>query len=568
MSVRAPLSSKRVEFHQKVIELCLPKLKGIERLGHGFTIPVDYYSILYRATEIKELIQNSMSAYQSNLDVLLLDFSSNSQETIRQQLIFNSIAALNGILKVSRCRTFILLMPKVLSSDYEGGDRRGPKDSIEDELMRSLSKQGCMIFVLGENGRKIFDPEGELNAATIEVAYRDLVMGLKGDFVEVIKNSLVRRLGHFEGRHTRKDGARCRRFSFRLENCGDALVQGINSWWDSNHIETQAIIYDTRTNPWYEESILAFAEKRKLECYAIDEILRLQELPRRKYSLLLDIVDSGETLERHVKDLAKRGAELGHHILTAISAGVCREIEIGKVRFIVTSLAQMEQESTKRRYCEQCKLKIPFSSDLREFGDTISSYDFWWMVDKIGWDGEPKEEIPKHGFGYEIIPKFPEMIETYGDWLALKMETRLKAGSTPAKIFLIHPDEAGANALSEKLRIRRGLAVVKIPRLALNAALDAQGDWSAIISQKVDDLWVRHLNEIRDGSGQAEAVILDIFNASGMTFSAMQALLKTYGLKVFCYFPFVDRDPRVDSSKYPVAKHCLYEWYGPRGLTP
>lgn len=406
----------------------------------------------------------------------------------------------------------------------------------------------------------------------VEETYQQLVADLYGNQSRVIRTSLVRRIGHFEGR-PQNNTPQCRRFSFMLEGCHEALLEKIDDWWDDNVQNVVAIVYDTDSNPWYEPTILAFAERRKLRAYSAGPLLSKKrdgadQLVGAKCALFVDVVHTGETLLRRIRELRKRGIAVCSQVLAAISDGELREIEQDGDRFLVTSLAQGVQESIAKSRCVQCKLNIPYASDVEDKPDHhLSSYDFWWMTERVGWEAEPREEVPEHGHSYEIIPRFPEMLERFGDWFAQKMELRLSIGKRPASFFLIHPDEAGSNGLSEKLRLRyqKEIAVVAIPRVAISDAV-ARHDWSEVLRSSDGKMWVKHLEALKRSPDVTDGIILDIFNGSGSTFAALYSLLKTYELTPFCYFPFVDRDLGSNPERYPIPKHCLYEWYGPREL--
>lgn len=440
------------------------------------------------------------------------------------------------------------------------------------KLLEPVALREYSIIVLGSNGRKLISSTSSYDPGAIETRYQELATELNGRPERIIRGGLLRRVGHFQRKKPVLDSRGCRRFSFKLENCDEALLAGISQWWDANAENATAILYDTESNPWYEDTILAFAEIRQLYVCQVADFLKRTNDPShssrsRCYALLVDVVDTADTLLRHIRSLNRRGIPLCTHILAAISDGYKREIEGYGKKFTVTSLAEMKQVSMPQGQCDLCKLKIPHDSDLDEKPDQISSYDFWWMAEHAGWEPEPHEEVPTHGLRYDLIPKFPKILEEFGDWLALKIERRLSMGSRPVNFFLLHPDEASSNALSEKLRLRyrKEIVAVAVPRQAISQAL-SERSWENVLKGYAGDTWVKHLETLKHTSGLTDAIILDMFNASGRKFGALYLLLNMYELKPFCYFSFVDRDLSTDEQRYPIQKLCPYEWYGPREI--
>jgi adenine/guanine phosphoribosyltransferase-like PRPP-binding protein len=526
---------------------------------------MSFDSILYRPSDIRDQIEASSSRYTNGIDIILLDFSANPPERIREHVMLHSVTAIGNIASRSLCSKFIILLPKLID---QTDDLILPAAA---QLIQSMKVSEYSVILLGGNAKKVVQASPVYDPGQIETDYQELVSKLYGQHTEVIEANLLRRLGHFEGKRTREEGPRCRRYSFTLENCHKALLEAIEAWWCTNAQDASTIIYDTECNPWLEETVLTFAEVKKLGVSPMSAIFSPKTLSRLagvKCALFVDVVDTGETLSRHIRALRKQKIQLCDHALAVIAAIEQRDFKQKGERFVVTSLVQVEQQSIKKGRCEQCRLNIPFSLDVKETPTPISSYDFWWMVEDAGWEPEPSQEVPQHGRSYEIVPRFPKLLEKYGDWLAQKMQLRLESGKPPSTFFFIHPDEASSNALSERLRGRyqNEVAIVRIPRHTISEVVANGGEWPKVLEESKEEMWFKHLEIIQRSGTVKEGIIIDIFNASGRTFSALHSLLKAYDFKTFCYFPFVDRDPRPNPKRYMVAKYCLYEWYGPREL--
>jgi adenine/guanine phosphoribosyltransferase-like PRPP-binding protein len=277
--------------------------------------------------------------------------------------------------------------------------------------------------------------------------------------------------------------------------------------------------------------------------------------------LVVDVVETGETLRKHLEALNGAGIEVHKTVLAAISKGGSNQTQVGTYNvssFLSTSgIAPTD-------ICPQCELGLPFTSDAAEGITRIRAYDMWYMANEVWWQHEP--DVPDNvGEAYEFIPDYPVMLSKFGDWIAYKMEILLRAINHPQNMFVIHPDESGAISVSSRLRLRfdNQLIVVKVPRDAIKAAQSVGNAWDQILPHYSGDEWLALLNSL----SQATALITDVFNGSGSTFFSIFSLLEQLDIKVFCYFPFVDRDcDPANSKKYPIQKYSLYEWYGPRQL--
>jgi adenine/guanine phosphoribosyltransferase-like PRPP-binding protein len=277
--------------------------------------------------------------------------------------------------------------------------------------------------------------------------------------------------------------------------------------------------------------------------------------------IILDVVETGGTLLEYVEKLNEVGITPHGDVLSAISKAGYKETRVGDFR--VSSFAVREPQ-TPSEPCLQCELRLPFTSDDEESFNHLRAFDMWFMAEQVGWEAET--DIPDNiGHGYDVVPKFTEMLNEYGDWIAYKMEKFYNQRNRPENIFVIHPDELGARAVSDKLRIRfnNQLSIVKVPRKAIKLAQSLNNSWEKAFLKIGKEEWVKQLESL----SQASAIITDIFNASGSTYQALFQLLRYFNISVFCYFPFVDRDFGPGSAeKYGVFKLSLYQWYGPRQM--
>jgi hypothetical protein len=262
-----------------------------------------------------------------------------------------------------------------------------------------------------------------------------------------------------------------------------------------------------------------------------------------------------------VRTLQEIGVSIGPNILAAITHERESTILLDRQTFSVFSLVQVKREDDVAAECLKCSLQLPRTQDSHENQGKISSHDFWFMVEKSGWEPEPDKEVPAAGYAYSLIPKFSSMIERYGDWLTYKMALLLRERKT-GPFFVVHPHEPAANKINERLvwRFERKFYSVKVPKEHINAAQKANNSWESVLREHSTEEWIEQLKSLK----QREAVILDVFNASGSTFRSLAALLASFDIPLLCYLPLVDR--HLKTYDYGVPVFSLYDWYGPRRL--
>jgi adenine/guanine phosphoribosyltransferase-like PRPP-binding protein len=418
--------------------------------------------------------------------------------------------------------------------------------------------------IISNAGDSILIPKKGWKLSSIERRYSVLIRALEEEASKSFKSKIVRRLGHF--RRAKNSGG-CRLYSYTTDNCVDELKELIREWWSAKRIKSTAIIYDSVNNPSLTEAIQSFSVSKKLFAERLDDVVSHPHLAAEASShdpclLVLDVIETGDTFLGHVEALKALDIKVDKEVLAAIAKGGNKQATIGG--FSVTAFALKPREPGGLE-CAQCRLGLPLTSDDRENFWKLRSYDIWEMASKVGW--EPEQDIPNVGDGYEIVPKFEEMLLEYGDWIAYKMEKLYTDFKHTDNFFVIHPEEGGANKVSEKLQLRfkNKLSVIKVPRPAIEMAQVANNAWQTVIDEWEEErIWIDQLNSL----GEASAIITDIFNASGSTFGSLLALLKHFEISAFCYFPVVDRDcgPDLGGKYQNILRYSLYDWYGPRVL--
>ena len=551
-----PIGDDRITFHEKAVRLVYGSKKDWLRLGLSQTSPFDFEQIASNTAYISELVdsaRNTVLGAAKKFDVLLLDFSNNEFDLLREPILMQLADVFYRLCSEKICNSFLLLLPELPAPETASIQHFSRVDKLPKKYRLS---------VISNDGSHILVPEKGWKVSSLEIRYQKLTRRLEQpDASQLFEKKIVRRLGHFK---RAKHGGGCRLYSYATDNCTDELEELIKTWWSNCRIKPKAIVYDSRNNPSLAQAIKAFAASKKLFFQRVDDVVSMPEIAKDTSSrnpclLIVDVIETGGTLLRHADHLKAVGVDISRDVLAAISKGPTKQVKIGQ--FNVTSFASKTGEP-ETADCVQCRLGLPLTSDDEESFLKLRSFDIWEMASAVGWEAET--DVPDHRNGYEVVPRFPEMLKRYGDWIAYKMEHLYKSFPHPDNVFVIHPEEDGAIAVSENLQIRfrNKLTVIKVPRPAMKLARD-EGSWKKAIEKwDGDDGWLKQLESL----GDASAIITDIFNASGTTFRSILDLLTHFDLRVLCYFPVVDRDCIENSEKYSILRYSLYDWYGSRPL--
>jgi hypothetical protein len=547
------LEFDRISFHRKLLQILFPRKKNLTRLGLNRTSPFDFTRMRLDAAYVSNLINDALleSLASKSLDVLLIDFSNNSFGLLRDPILIQLSDVLGQLSGKGICSTFVLLLPDI-----------PPPESASRQHFQALSEghPSSKLIAIANDGDSIWLPRhGKISS--LKGRYVKHLQSLEVELTERFRRKIVRRLGHFpRARHSRG----CRLYSYLADNCEKELLELLKNWWTRTKRKPNAFVYDSLSNPSLNAAIKALSTSKKVPFYRVTDLFDIRDeaakaREHKSITLVVDVVETGETVVQQLTKLREMGINVGNEVLAAISKGSNRQ-KLGELK--ITSFASFPAEPDSDE-CIQCELGLSQTSDVTEYFDTLRAFDFWYMAHEVGWECEP--DIPENiGEGYKMIPRFREMLMAHGDWIAYKMERLYKTLPYPEDIFVIHPQEDGADEVSKNLRLRfdEHLSVVQIPRTAIKVAQAHSNAWDQILPKlKGSEEWVSQLQSL----SSARALITDIFNASGSTFRCLSALLRHFQIPIFCYFPFVDRDfGKENESKYEAKKYSLYRWYGPR----
>jgi len=561
------IRASQQEFHEKVAKMLFPETTSIVRLGMQRHSPIDHRNYVHNPGCIKDIIEKALSSIPDSPDLCIVDFTSNPFVYVRDPLLISLAESIIEACKSGSCNTFVILLPKL----------PGPHSASSKQfqhIKEELKATNYTVMLIPNSGNMTLISSEIVKMPEIQNEYSSSFKGLYGEPAKRLDNKCIRRLGHFRSRDT-SYGSNCRHFSYYLDTCEAELRALFSDWWREFGGGHKAILFDLKNNPYFRNIVKAFGSEHAMITERIVDVLENKDLRKAVMQvgpcvLVLDVVDTGGTMLGHVGNLQKVGVQVSSNILTAINKGSLRRTFDQKLHVHGFLSRPSESENLP---CIQCKLKLRITPEAHEPSRKIRSYDMLHIAVESGFEPEPQEEVPANiGKEYPIIPNFTKALEQFGDWVAFKIFHSFLSGSVPDDWFIIHPEEAGSTAISDRLQTfyENDLYIVKVPRGAIMQAQSLDNSWAEVItayeqrtSHEKD--WVDQLRSVK-GKGAA-GVILDIFNGSGSTCKSIESLLNYFNVDPFCYFCFVDFDPAfIHTRKSSISKFSLYDWYNPRVL--
>ncbi len=560
----SPVKSEEIALHDQVAKYLMGH-SGIIKNDTQYTIPINYNEAVHEVSVLGSKVLSQLRKFNRSIPlydrVAVVDFTSNPFFILREPLL---LALANGMLesiKDSTCQNFILVTPKM----------PGDEGAFVEKLGHMTQLAGAMkysIYLVSANGGVKHFSHNQEPVLSKEDALIELFQEVQGDPLQKLEAKCVRRLGHF--RKTSVQGnVKCRQFSYIMHDCNEELLHLLEQWWSELPDSIGAIVYDLGNNHEFKEAVLTHASKKEILAERIDDVLKNEDLAHsmvgdKRVVLIVDVVDSGETLQYYLSKLKVAGLKIHDKALTAINKGGHKTTLLAG-QISVDGLVARDSDVVMD-WCPQCGLDLVPTSEIAEDFLMLRTYDFFFMLEKVGWEAEPVTEIPQNGGeGYERVPNFTKMLEEFGDWIAFKLYNAISTRNVPDNWFVLQPEEAASSALSVRLNecMPEELTVVRVPRSVIDEAQLTGNVWSDLLVKHQSSEWA---NQLRSMSN-AGALVLDIFNGSDSTCRSLKALLIQVELWFFSYACLVDFNPSIERQhgSEPVSNRIsLHDWHCPR----
>ncbi len=536
------------------------------RVGIKEISTIDHRDYVHNSSVIKSVIIEALKSVVTdgvNVDSFIVDFTDNPFVMLREPLLLGLIGTIAESSDADLCSRFCVLIPE-LPGIFSASIQR----------LANLSSQpggsNCDVWIISNSGRSYRYSDSRLKTDEYFGKYAEIISAFRDQPLDKLKKKCIRRLGHFRSFDSNDPStARCRKYSYYLHACDRELRRLISDWWTLNALNSGAILYDAAASTELKNAIRAFSESKSIIAERITDAVtnvQLQKDIRKsgECTLILDVVDTGMTLDKHIQSLKALGIIISPKILVAISKNGARDF---KYEHFDVHAFLSRRSGSEPFPCEQDKLELAPTPESYEPFEKIRTYDMLSMIEASGWEAEPTEEVPDNvGKGYPIVPKFSKLLSEFGDWIAFKAHIMLKRIHPLDSFdwFIVHVDDADSAAFADLLQnlLDYKVKVVKIPRDIIKKAQDRGNEWEEVLKGVGKEDWVGRF----EATTGIKALILDIFNGSGNTMQSLAKLLEHLRIEPFAYISLVDFDPENKKPQIEFPRYSLYDWYNPRQL--
>jgi hypothetical protein len=519
------------------------------------SIPIDNALIEKTSVAVFQKVQAALDASRSQRAAyVIIDIITGGSSFERGGVLVHIAHAIHLFLDQSRSGARVIVLQSTLPP--EG-------DLFRVVLNRWLESGRVILF--GDDGLSAGLRLDELVDAN---AYRSQRLRTRADFKSRLASRLIRRLGHYSFRRS-EDRRECRRFFYDARFAVREVASLIRDVVKVNPQtgEMITLLHEPHASTWLLDALIIISEETPVRVLDVDEFLKqgTNSGELNDIVLVLAAVYSGQTassLLRRLRDVYPEKKVRTISVLMQQGPGRGNgtyKLDVDGKMHIIEYLIEVPQEAVAESGCEMCALGLPLTraSDI-DTTAMLSTYDIWDLVRASGWKDE--EDPPEHRPRLGKVPRFPELIEQNGPWLAHKFYLVLKGSDgtyLDEDYIIVCPNQVGAIALADSLSSIFGFSVIKIPNDVRRAFSGKSKRLARLLRdwREHEPDWFLQLKSISSG----RIIILDEYNASGGTRSTMQKLVQTFGHKPYGYFSLVDWNP-ASSAGLGVLTWTLYDF--------
>jgi adenine/guanine phosphoribosyltransferase-like PRPP-binding protein len=401
-----------------------------------------------------------------------------------------------------------------------------------------------------------FNQHGEHDSRSIEIL--DLEFSkrnrLRRDPTRVIKDKMIRHVGHFE----KSSGARvyCSSHFYDGRYCEKELSDIIFIRFCDIVTADSVLGYHSKHSPWLIRSIESLDSKLKCNIVNLCE----EPLPENmsKFFIVVDFLDSGSTLLSYIEDCGRNPD--GILAILATQDENCKNNtkllrRKGHKNIEVEYLIEAAYSKSLPSHCLAHKLGIPYDTlDNFHVKGKLRSLDFWYMAKEAGVLNE-EDNPPDWRRPLTKTIDTKNMVEIYGSYLAYRILQLYNFNKISPDTTIVCPDDEYASSkFADKLLSLVSPNIIKIPKSYIKQAeIDIENlDFDDNIPAWVNDLQKKSVKI---------CLVIDDISVSGSTLIGMRNILIKFEKEILGFIPIINFDPNLN-IKLKELLLPLYEWNG------
>lgn len=520
------ITSNIIDFYKKVVKDVYRVTENIflDKRQYLF-IPVNNAEMDSKPNKISVEIENY---YLRNTvpDLILIDMSK-PYNVVRGQ-IFNLVTAIDFLVKKNKNIKILLLVQETFSE--QDFILKGLKKYLDNNVLIIIDNEGICL----PNSTKL----------TGYIELRDLIITKP---IELLKYKLIRRLGHFKSHHGKTKI--CNRYFYDGSKCTSEFIillkEKIYSFFKTEDIKNTLIVYHASLSPWLEDVVTGLKLHLNIPTIPFSELKNKKLKRNSKIFIIVDLIDTGKTVEKIYLEILKKISENNIHIISVLSTiakqpneDICVKKNKG-TSIKAYSLLNVDLKPHKNS-CPMCEMKIPVSNFKDEGNGYLTTYDMWDIIDDVGMIEELNVPKNRKSKIKKWVPNGSRIIDEYGAWIVFKLKKLLEENDIDTSdLTIICPKETVPEKFAIYLKYGLNInTIIQIPKEeVLESNLENIEMWS-------DEEWFKKMINLTND----EIIVLDEFQASGGTFTSITELLKKFKKNIKCYVPIIDFNPKLSKE--------------------
>ena len=387
--------------------------------------------------------------------------------------------------------------------------------------------------------------------------YRRAIHEIQENPLVLLERKMIRRIGFFRYKPPGED-AYATNFFYDGRACISEVVRLVAQ--RLHRRKPDQIAFHAPHSSWLEDVVFSLAAQLNCEAVNLEAVQAATSTPmiEKRLAVLTPMVDSGRTLEQIHRWLKKVRPECEPRYLAILSTSGPDEqdskrmirLATGEATIDVDYLLRVTQHRFQGGSLPRCAREHEGSNfDLLREPQKLTSYAFWAMVAEHGYKEE--EDVPirwRSGLGH--VPRFPEILESNGPWLAHKLDRLLREArpGLPTDPVVICPDEKGAIGLTDCVASMFKYNIIRVPPSVIDGVKvstlyvhseELEMLFDGWLKEHGKTAWFTQLNSMRNRAA-VSIIAMDEFIYSGGTMTRLRHLCSAFGLQIECFVALVN----------------------------